>query len=100
MKNIGTTTFAGIRCAVLLGQYPGGRLALQLDDACTHEPVLTASVNLPQEPLAEDEVILKTYSEGAGIDQALRASGLIEPPHRYVRVGYALAAVVRLRNAS
>lgn len=96
MTNIGTAVFNSASYEVLLLAYPGGRPALQLVDA-EGEPEITATINLPDEPLEEGEIILKTYAEGQGIDVALVDAGLIHPPHRQVRAGYTTAAVARLR---
>ena len=51
--------FHGWRCRVARFRYPNGRTALQLlttdEDA---EPVATATVNVPEIPLAPDEVLM------------------------------------------
>jgi hypothetical protein len=39
---------------------------------------MTASVNLPNHPLLEDEVAIKDYSENEGIADALAKAGIIK----------------------
>ncbi|MBZ9715800.1 hypothetical protein [Deinococcus multiflagellatus] len=97
MKSLAKVQFAGFHCDVFLGVYTDGRPALQLRDCVTDELVLTATVNVPDTELAKDEVVLKTYAEGQGIDQVLEQAGLIDPPHRRVRVGFTEALVARRR---
>jgi len=47
-----------------------------------------ASVNLPDEPLGEDEIFIKDYSENEGIFNALVDAGLIVDSGRVVESGF------------
>lgn len=44
-----------------------GRKAILLVDHETSEPIATATVNVPDKHIAEDEVIIKNYSENEGM---------------------------------
>ena len=62
-------------CDLMLCHYGNDRLALQLLDAKDHTPVARATVNVPSAELADDEVVIKTYSENEGMLEALLATG-------------------------
>ena len=70
--------------------YLNGRTALVLSDGtrCT--------VNVPDFPLAPDEVLIKDYSENAGVFDALVRAGAIAPTGRTLGVGYAEVHIARL----
>ncbi len=70
--------------------------AIQLYDAETGEPWCTASVCLPDQEQAPDEVFIKNWSENEGILDALVAGGIVEDTGRVVRSGFAAANVCRL----
>lgn len=93
-------TFAGYECVVLTENvYGNGRRAIELIDAMNGQPVLTASVNVPEWPLEEDEVAIKTWSENAGILDVLVEAGVVREAHRSVRVSsYVTAAVCRFKE--
>jgi hypothetical protein len=44
---------------------------------------LIATVNLPDEFIGENEVVIKNYSEGTGVLEALIKAGIISAPVRY-----------------
>jgi hypothetical protein len=81
--------------AYLISQYPNGRLAIQLVDE-DGAPVVVATINVPEFELADDQVIIKDYSENAGIELALVKAGLIEVTGRIVPVGYVTCMVSQL----
>lgn len=56
-----------------------GRIALELVDAETGEPMAKATMNIPEAKLAADEVLIKDYSENAGMVKTLIEGGVIEP---------------------
>ena len=89
--------FHSWRCRVARFRYPNGRTALQLLTANKdEEPVATATVNVPEIPLASDEVLIKDYSENTGILAVLVQKGIVAPPIRVVPVGFVTAALCRL----
>lgn len=89
-----TVTFMDEVCTVKVHEYAtGGRKAIQLYIQKTGEPMATATVNMPDYPLSLDEVIIKDYSENAGILDTLRASGIIGPVKQWVPVGFTTCPV-------
>lgn len=92
-----TVEFAGYRCRVYKGRYAdGGGVALWLVDAADGEPVAHATVNVPELNLGADEVVIKDYSENAGMLEALVEAGIVAGTGRCVRLGFVLAPVCRL----
>jgi hypothetical protein len=55
-----------------------------------------ATSNLPEVTLAPDEVIIKDWSENAGMTEALVAAGVVEDTGRRVNAGYVQGTVCRL----
>ena len=90
--------FAGFSCHLSKEQYSNGRTALGLFTTEEGHPelVAVASVNLPDEVLAENEVFIKNYSENKGILDALVKAGAVSPTGRQVAVGHALVDVCRV----
>lgn len=81
--------FLNEECDVKFHNYSNGRIAIQLVIAePPHEPMAVATLNIPSEPMAPDEVIIKDYSENAGMVDALIKAGVIYHPHRYVSSGW------------
>lgn len=85
-------------CKVVFGKYPNGRTAIQLFDSTTNEPIATATVNIPEAKLADDEVIIKDYSENDGIYDCLLLAGVIDGVHRFVQAGHEYALVCGLNK--
>ena len=79
-----------------MGQYSNGRTALELVEIGTDEPVLMASVNVPFEPLFDDEVIIKNYSENEGILAVLIAAKVIGEPIRFASTGWTSSPVCKI----
>lgn len=89
--------FEGTVCNVTVETYAEGhRTAIELVDAATGDHFATATVNVPEVPLSEGEVLVKDYNENAGILAALQRAGILEPTGRVVPVGFAAVAVCRL----
>lgn len=65
-------------CKLQFGRYPNGRTAIELVDYKTYEPIATATVNVPEIVLAENEIIIKDYSENQGMFQALYNAGIVK----------------------
>lgn len=59
------------------GRYDNGRVALQLADAETGEPIAKATVNIPEIEIAADEAFIKNWSENEGMLEALIEAGLV-----------------------
>lgn len=88
--------FLGFKCRLEKGQYPNGRIALELIEIGTEEPVLVASINMISEFLLKDEVIIKNYSENEGVLDVLIKSKIISEPIRYVYTGWTTSPVCKL----
>ena len=66
-------------CEMKFGRYHGNdRIAIELICHNTGEPIATATVNVPNIPLKENEVIIKDYSENQGMFQALFNAGVVK----------------------
>lgn len=88
--------FLGWSCIVQKMEYGNGRTALQLVDKDDYAPVATASVNLPQEPLAKDEIAIKDYSENKGMLDALVKGGIVSEPIGYANSGFVTIPICKL----
>lgn len=69
------------------GYTDGGRTAVAAT-TLAGEPYSTVTVNLPDEPLGDDEVFVKDYAEGEGTLAALEEAGLARATGRRVGAGY------------
>ena len=78
-------------------RYGNGRVKLRLRDRDDGEPVATATINVPEEPLAENEVIIKDYSENDGMLAALLDAGVVEPTGRVCVSGMVQAPICTLK---
>lgn len=93
-----TVQFRHWECVPVIGAYGNKRPALALIDAITGEIIATASINMPEVPLDEGEIIIKDYSENVGMLAALLAVGIIEETERAVQMPYGdPAPICRLR---
>ncbi len=91
-----TIMFRGNRLAVVYGRYANNRQAIRLVDAETGEPYLVATVNIPEVDIQEDEVLIKDYSENAGILPALESAGIVQSTDQLVATGYVHVTVCKL----
>ncbi|AQH05527.1 hypothetical protein A9R05_41605 (plasmid) [Burkholderia sp. KK1] len=98
MRTIGTISTHGETLAVNIGEYSGGRLAIQLDDSETGDPYLTISVNVPHAEIADGEILVKTWAENESLRGPLLASGLFVDTGKRVRSSFAEAEVWTLAN--
>ncbi|NCQ52366.1 hypothetical protein GW796_10890 [archaeon] len=83
MKNV---KFLNYDCKVELNRYrQSNRLSISLVSAVSNpdkdlfegEPIATATVNIPEEDIGENQVMIKDYSENTGMTKALEEAGLI-----------------------
>lgn len=73
----------------------GGRIALYL--VCVDgAPCTTLTVNVPEAPLGENELLIKNWAEAKGQVAWLQEQGLAEPTGRTVASGYVDIPVMRL----
>lgn len=89
-------TFIGWKCDVKFFTYQNGRTAIQLFDSNDHEPVCTATVNLPDAPLPDGYVFIKDWSENAGIYDALLNANIIGPVEGLYPTGHVAALMCPL----
>jgi hypothetical protein len=89
-------TFKEYDCVLQYSQYMNGRTSIQLIDIPTCIPVATATVNIPDVELEEDEVIIKNYSENEGMSQALMDAGVISHPTKSIRQAHVIVLVHKL----
>jgi hypothetical protein len=77
--------YKGWNCRVQTANYAeGDRLALQLVDADTGERIATATVNAPEIPLKQNEILLKGWSENTGLPEVLEEAGIVRLTGREV----------------
>jgi hypothetical protein len=72
-------------CVLEEGKYSNGRTALSLIDAENGEPVATATINVPDFDIKEDEVIIKDYSENHGMIESLMKANIISAPNKSIK---------------
>jgi hypothetical protein len=83
-------------CVVRVSKYrQNDRTALILEDEHDGEPIATATLNINEVPLEEDEVIIKDYSENAGIYEALHNAKIIDRYSRIINTGFVEAYVCK-----
>ena len=83
-------------CAVELGQYSNGRLAISLVSAHSDEdldiyqgePIATATVNVPEITVNASQVIIKDYSENEGILKFLQDNGFVSEKTKTHSLGF------------
>jgi hypothetical protein len=97
MRNMRTVKFGRWDCEVVQAKYAEGeRVALLLRDVKTRESIVTATVNEPDFPLSDDEVLIKNWSENAGIVEALVGAEIVEVVGEGPRCGFVRAVKCRL----
>jgi hypothetical protein len=77
-------------------RYTNKRLRLALLDVEDDCPVAIATVNIPEEDLAPNEIIVKNYSENEGMLQFLQKNGIVRGVKRHVSSGWVSCPVVEL----
>lgn len=88
--------FRNWNCNVCKVVYSNHRTAICLTDVETGEPILTATVNIPEEVIEKDEVIIKNYSENEGILDTLVKNKIVSTPIRFVNIGYVTVPICKL----
>jgi len=104
-----TVNFHQWECQIMFDTYKDalGRIAIILinakpleEDGYTMEPgtevIAIATVNIPEIPIGENQVIIKNYSENEGIDKILREAGIISETTMWVRSGWVSVPVCNL----
>lgn len=85
-------------CKVVFLKYGNGRTAIELVDTEPpyFESITVASVNLPDEPMKEDEIAIKNYSENEGILDVLVNAKIVSAPVRYADSGFVTIPICKL----
>ena len=91
-----TIFFGGHRCEMQLGRYSNGNKAILLIDDVDSSPVAYATVNVNDVELADNEVMIKDYSENKGMLDALQDSKVVERVVDVVQSGYVDIPVVTI----
>jgi hypothetical protein len=92
-----TIKFQKWKCKVQVGKYAvNDRTALMLVDAKSGELIADGTVNLPENPLMEGEVIVKDYGTNKGMYKALFEAGIVGPISRYAYSGHIIAPICEL----
>jgi len=89
-------TFRNWNCKLHFRKYGNDRTALILTDVEDGSPVATATINIPEFPLAKEYVIIKDYSENEGMLDALMKAGVVGKPTRFVQSGFVTCPVCKL----
>ena len=90
--------FLGEELTPVMNRYANGQNAIQLVDS-DGMPFMTASVAFDIN-IADDEVIIKNYSENEGILEALIEAGVIDKPFAEIPVNFVTLYVAALVDDS
>jgi len=71
-----------------LGKYANGRTRITLIDDLDNEPYATATTNLPDVLLLDNEVFIKDYSENEGILYFLTKNNIVVPTDKWATSGH------------
>jgi len=85
---------------VKLSKYANGRTSIQILDAIDGQPYATASVNIDHVLLADNEVLIKDYSENEGMLDFLIKNNIVTPTPNGVQSGFVWLPVAILNDES
>lgn len=85
---------------VLHKYYQNNRLAIQLNDAEDGHPYAVATVNKPEVLLADNEVLIKDYSENEGMLDFLVKNNIVTPTPNGVQSGHVWLPVAIVNDES
>jgi len=87
----------GYTLSVEMTRYAGNdRQAIQLIDTEDGDLYCTATVNMPDMDLGDNEVAIKNWSENEGILECLQANGVVGAVKRRMPTGFVYVDVVDL----
>ena len=69
-------------------RYGNNRIAIECLDVVDGSPVAVATINLPDQPLKDNEIFIKDYSENSGMLDSLMAAGIVSAPIEMVKSGF------------
>jgi len=85
---------------VKLDKYANGRTAIQILDAIDGQPYATATVNIDHVLLADNEVLIKDYSENEGMLDFLIKNNIVSFTPNGVQSGFVWLPVAILNDES
>jgi len=96
-KNNEIIKFKQWDCIIEYKKYKNNnRTAMTLVDAITFEPIAVATINVPEVPLKEDEVVIKDYSENEGMLETLVNANVVKRLGKRVKVGHVKCEICKL----
>ncbi|MFC1353945.1 MAG: hypothetical protein G8D89_16325 [gamma proteobacterium symbiont of Clathrolucina costata] len=93
---LGQVKFGVWHCKALLFKYGNDRPGIELVDSANGEPIARSTLNIPEVNIGSREVIVKDYSENAGMLSALVNSGIVVPTGATFQLGHAECHICRL----
>lgn len=91
-----TIKFKEWNCIIEYKKYKNNRTAIALVDEISFEPIAVATINVPNVPLKDNEVIIKDYSENEGLLDVLVKANIVKKLGKNVQVGYAKCEICKL----
>lgn len=85
---------------VELGKYANGRTRINLIDDLDNEPYATATTNLPEVLLLDNEVFIKDYSENEGVLDFLTTNNIVIATDKWATSGFVDVQVCTLNPES
>jgi hypothetical protein len=85
---------------VELGKYANGRTRINLIDDLDNEPYATATTNLPEVLLLDNEVFIKDYSENEGVLEFLTTNNIVIATDKWATSGFVDVQVCTLNPES
>jgi hypothetical protein len=85
---------------VELGKYANGRTRINLIDDSDNEPYCTATTNLPEVLLLDNEVFIKDYSENEGVLDFLTTNNIVIATDKWATSGFVDVQVCTLNPES
>lgn len=89
-------TFRNTPCTAHRGTYSGGGLRIYITEDDTNSTLFTASLNMEDRRLKDNQIIIKNYGDNVGILEALRKAGIVGETIRTASVGLEEADIVEL----
>jgi hypothetical protein len=86
--------------SVKLSKYDNDRTAIQLTDVSDGMPYATATVNMPNVLLEDNEVLVKDYSENEGMLEFLIRNNIVTPTMQGVHAGHVWFPVATVNDES
>lgn len=96
MNTIGKVNFGGFDCMVQKSNYLNGKTLLRLLDLNDYFPIATATVNISEVELNENEILIKNHSENEGMLETLEKAGIVKDTGKSVRIGFVKIPIAEL----